>query len=78
MITHTPTDDPNPNDLPKVPVTNADEEAFENPSTDPGFEPSYTEEPQEEEDPTEDNTPDADALNYKNDRDHGTYDPRII
>ncbi len=40
--------DPDPKDLSKKPITNEEATAFENPSTDPGFEPSYLE-PEEEE-----------------------------
>ncbi|WP_432712357.1 hypothetical protein [Pedobacter sp.] len=38
-------------DDPKKPITNQEDTAFENPSTDPGFEPSFLEEesPLEEE-----------------------------
>ncbi len=42
-------EDPDPKDLSKKPITNEDAVAFENPSTDPGFEPSYLEPPTEEE-----------------------------
>jgi hypothetical protein len=42
-------EDPDPRDLSKKPITNQEAEEFENPSTDPGFEPSYTEPPLEDE-----------------------------
>jgi hypothetical protein len=36
--------DPDPKDLSKKPITNQEAAEFENPSTDPGFEPSFLEE----------------------------------
>jgi hypothetical protein len=49
--------DPNPNDPSKEPITN--QEAFENPSTDPGFEPSFLEEetPKEEREESDTHVP---------------------
>lgn len=67
----------NPDDIPKTPITNQDETEFENPSTDPGFEPSSPVDETEKEDDTSIDI-DQDALNYKNDRDNGTYNPNII
>lgn len=48
-----------------------EETEFENPSTDPGFESSG------DADAEEDNK-ENDALNYKNDRENGTYNPKNI
>jgi hypothetical protein len=39
--------DPNPKDLSKKPITNQEAAEFENPSTDPGFEPSFLEKDEE-------------------------------
>ena len=64
-------------DTPKPPITNQDETEFENPSTDPGFEPSTPPEEPEKKEDTEVDT-DQDALNYKNDRDNGAFNPKII
>jgi len=75
---------PDPNELPKEPITNHDEEEFENPAVDPGFEPGT----QEDADAdavddgdgslTDEDVADNDALNYKNDRNNGSYNPKII
>jgi hypothetical protein len=77
---------PDPNQLPKEPITNDDADEFENPSVDPGFEqgsPIETEEDAnsdlEHDGPlTDEEVADDDALNYKNDRDSGAYNPKII
>lgn len=48
--------DPDPKDLSKKPITNQEAAEFENPSTDPGFEPSFLEEePAPEEEQQDDN-----------------------
>jgi hypothetical protein len=80
------TETPDPNQLPKKPITNDDAEEFENPAVDPGFEPSTPSEPAEETDGnlehdgplTDEEVADDDALNYKSDRDGGAYNPKII
>lgn len=64
-------------ETPKPPITNQDETEFENPSTDPGFESSTPPEEPEKKEDTEVDT-DQDALNYKNDRDNGAFNPKII
>lgn len=46
------------------------EAEFENPSTDPGFETT--------DEPAEGDNKENDALNYKNDREHGAYNPKNI
>jgi len=77
---------PDPNELPKDPITNKEAEEFENPAVDPGFEPGTQEDMNDDdmdesdsEGPlTDEEVADDDALNYKNDRDHGSYDPKII
>lgn len=46
------------------------ETEFENPSVDPGFETT--------DGPAEDDNKENDALNYKNDREHGAYNPKNI
>ena len=77
---------PDSNQLPKEPITNKEAEEFENPAVDPGFEPSTPLEPEEETETdrehdgplTDEEVADDDALNYKNDRDNGTYNPKII
>ncbi len=56
-----------------------EETEFENPNVDPGFESSSSEEEQEDQEinktePEQEN----DALNYKNDREHGAYNPKNI
>ena len=43
---------------------------FENPSIDPGFETTG--------EPEEGDNKENDALNYKNDREHGAYNPKNI
>ena len=48
--------DPNPKDLSKKPITNQEAAEFENPSTDPGFEPSFLEEETTEEEENENDT----------------------
>lgn len=48
----------------------SEEEEFENPSTDPGFETT--------DEPEEGDNKENDALNYKNDREHGAYNPKNI
>lgn len=47
-----------------------EEAAFENPSVDPGFETT--------DEPEEGDNKENDALNYKNDREHGAYNPKNI
>ena len=57
---------------------------FENPSVDPGFETTYdsdeeTPSPDNEEGKAvDDNAKGNDALNYNNDRENGTYNPKNI
>lgn len=56
-----------------------EETEFENPNVDPGFESSSSGEEQGDQEinktePGQDN----DALNYKNDREHGAYNPKHI
>lgn len=70
-----PTEDPN--ELPKLPITNQEETAFENPDVDPGFE-SSTQEQRSDDEGSSEAPNDQDALNYKNDRDNGAYNPNII
>jgi hypothetical protein len=49
----------------------SDSEAeFENPSVDPGFETT--------DEPAEGDNKENDALNYKNDREHGAFNPKNI
>ena len=48
--------DPNPKDLSKKPITNQEAAEFENPSTDPGFEPSFLEEETAEKEENENDT----------------------
>lgn len=59
-----------------------EETKFENPSVDPGFETIDEEEAAEAEELTkeqqEDTSKENDALNYKNDREHGTFNPKNI
>ncbi|WP_432708537.1 hypothetical protein [Pedobacter sp.] len=77
---------PDPNQLPKEPITNNDAEEFENPAVDPGFEPSGPIETEEKANKdvehdgplTDEEVADDDALNYKNDRDGGAYNPKVI
>lgn len=56
--------DPNPKDLSKKPITNQEAAEFENPSTDPGFEPSFLEEETADEEENE-----KDAKTSKDDDD---------
>lgn len=71
---------------------NEDNTSFENPSVDPGFEqePIERELKKESSDtvhknvnkgdgqPQEDNGPEQDALNYKSDRENGSFNPKNI
>lgn len=52
-----------------------DEAEFENPSVDPGF---ANEEEEQEENQASSTDKSNDALNYKNDREHGAYNPKNI
>lgn len=72
---------------------NDDDASFENPSVDPGFEQEPIERELKKEEspdtvhkevkkgdgqPQEDNGPEQDALNYKSDRENGSFNPKNI
>lgn len=61
---------PKNEELKKKDDQSKEEEAFENPSVDPGFETT--------DEPAEDDNKENDALNYKNDRKNGAYNPKNI
>lgn len=70
----------NTNEYPKnekVKPADQEEVEFENASVDPGF-ATDGEDEEEAEDSEEDNAPENDALNYKNDRENGAYNPKNI
>lgn len=74
----------NTNEYPKnekIKPADQEEVEFENASVDPGF-ATEGENPEEDEDleggSEDDNAPENDALNYKNDREHGAYNPKNI
>lgn len=62
----------------KVQSDEQEEAEFENPSVDPGFATEGDEEEKEQGDPAANEGDSTDAMNYKNDREHGAYNPKNI
>lgn len=65
--------------------SDAEETRFENPSVDPGFEGNYVDREEWNDDLNAAQNPEEllpdqqnDAMNYKNDRENGAYDPKNI